>query len=146
VGQKIGIVVYRDFVVTAEDVGMPKNTLSNDYLRGIYENRVNIYTGQTTRFSPNGNAFEYDTNTFAGCSGAVILLLDGQDENSNIVSEPWQGHRCSCRRKDYCRRPNQQRSVQNPITAEDSRKIEHNKATAIYRAILRTPQQMDAKQ
>ena len=63
VGQKIGIVVYRDFVVTAEDIGMQKNSLSNDYLRGIYgyENRVNVYTGQTTHVSPNGTIMPLNT-------------------------------------------------------------------------------------
>lgn len=88
VGQNIGIAVYRNFVVTAEDAGRPRNTLSNDYLRGIYghENRVNIYTGQITHVSPDGKAFEHNINTFAGCSGALVFLLD-QDENGVISAD-----------------------------------------------------------
>ena len=85
-GQKIGISVYRDFAITGEDVGMPQNALSSDELRDIYgrENRVNIYTGQITHVSPNGNAFEHNINTFAGCSGAVVFLLN-QDQDRNGV-------------------------------------------------------------
>lgn len=89
VGQKIGMAVYRDFVVTAEDAGMPRNTLSSNYLRGIYghENRVNIYTGQITHVSPNGKAFEHNINTFAGCSGAVVFLLDQDQDENGVISE-----------------------------------------------------------
>ena len=84
VGQKIGMAVYRDFVVTAEDAGRPRNTLSVYDLRSIYgrENRVNVYTGQITHVSPDGKAFEHNVNTFAGCSGAVVFLLDeGQPDS-----------------------------------------------------------------
>lgn len=88
VGQKIGMAVYRDFVVTAEDAGRPRNTLSNDYLRDIYghENRVNIYTGQITHVSPDGKAFEHNINTFAGCSGAVVFLLDQDQDENGVIS------------------------------------------------------------
>jgi hypothetical protein len=88
VGQNIGIAVYRNFVVTAEDAGRPRNTLSNDYLRDIYghENRVNIYTGQITHVSPNGRAFEHNINTFAGCSGAVVFLLDQDQDENGVIS------------------------------------------------------------
>jgi hypothetical protein len=88
VGQNIGIAVYRDFLVTAQDARRPRNTLSEDYLREKYghENRVNIYTGNITHVSPDGKAFEHNINTFAGCSGAVVFLL-AQDENGVISAD-----------------------------------------------------------
>lgn len=82
VGQKIGVTIYRRFELTAEDAGMPRNSLSTDALREIfgYENRVNIYTGEITQVAPNGETFQHNINTFRGCSGALIFLLDvGQD-------------------------------------------------------------------
>ena len=92
VGQKIGMAVYRKFVVTAEDAGMPQNTLQPDYLREIYghENRVNIYTGKITHVSPDGKAFEHNINTYAGCSGAIVFLLDmEQGEETGVISEDY---------------------------------------------------------
>lgn len=89
VGQKIGIAVYRDFVVTAEDAGRPRNTLSTRYLREIYghENRVNIYAGQITHVSTDGQAFEHNINTNKGCSGATVFLLDmEQEEEAGVIS------------------------------------------------------------
>lgn len=80
VGQKVGIAVYRAFSITSEDTGMTSLT-DADIVR-IYgqNNRVNIYTGHITRVCNSGNCFEHDINTFKGCSGAVVFLLDrGQD-------------------------------------------------------------------
>ena len=74
--------VYRNFTVTAEDVGMPVKTVKEELLKSIYgdERQVNIYTGEITGVSPGKEAFQHNINTFQGCSGAVIFLLDlGQD-------------------------------------------------------------------
>ena len=52
-------------------------------LKEIYgeKDRVNVYTGQITYVSLSGQTFGHSINTFRGCSGAVIFLLDeGQDD------------------------------------------------------------------
>lgn len=87
VGQKIGMVVYRDFEVTPEDAGMPKNSITVDELRLIFgrEGCVNIYTGQITNVTPDKESFEHNINTFRGCSGAVIFLLDEDQEGVGII-------------------------------------------------------------
>lgn len=82
VGQKIGISVIRNFDLAAEDAGMTDRSITPQELREIYGEKdcVNIYTGQITYVSPSGQTFGHNINTFKGCSGAVIFLLDqGQD-------------------------------------------------------------------
>ena len=61
---------------------------ASDKLRAIYgrENRANIYTGQITHVSLNGNAFEHNINTFDGCSEAVIFLLDQDQDRNGVIS------------------------------------------------------------
>jgi len=68
-GQKIGISVYRDFEIEADDTGTPD--ITSDSIQRIFGrmNQVNIYTGKITRV-------EHDINAFAGCSGAIVFLLD----------------------------------------------------------------------
>ena len=49
VGQKIGVTVYRNFDVEAEDAGLPESRITGaDELRQIFgfKDRVNIYTGE----------------------------------------------------------------------------------------------------
>ena len=73
-GHKIGVLVYRTFDITHEDA---KASLNAD-LDHIYGEKfqVCIYTGQVTEISANGRTFCHDINTFKGCSGAIIFLLD----------------------------------------------------------------------
>lgn len=87
-GQKIGIAVYRSFEIEANDAGLTQNSITTEELRQIFgsEGRVNIYTGQITNVSPGKEAFEHSINTFQGCSGAVIFLLD-QNQQGHGVSE-----------------------------------------------------------
>lgn len=90
VGQKIGMAVYRNYEVTPEDAGMSANSITGDELRAIFgrEGRVNIYTGEIMNVSPTTKAFQHNINTFQGCSGAVIFLLDrGQEESSVVESD-----------------------------------------------------------
>jgi len=90
VGQKIGIAVYRNFEIEAADAGLPENSITAEELRQIFGlvGRVNVYTGQITKVSPGGEAFEHSINTFRGCSGAVIFLLDqGQEEHGVMESD-----------------------------------------------------------
>ena len=90
-GQKIGMAVYRNFEVTPEDAGMPPNSITVDELRQIFgrEGRVNIYTGQITNVSPGKEAFEHNINAFRGCSGAVIFLLDVDQEGFGVIENDY---------------------------------------------------------
>ena len=87
VGQKIGISVFRKFEISHQDA----NAAPGVDISLIYgpKNRPCIYTGEVKRVSDNGETFEHDINTFKGCSGAVIFLLDVDQINS--VSETYHG-------------------------------------------------------
>ena len=90
IGQKIGIAVFRDFAITCEDAGMRRNSVPLTELEAIYglTDQVNIYTGEIKDISPDGRAFEHDINTFRGCSGAIVFLLDqGQIDNGVIPDD-----------------------------------------------------------
>lgn len=91
VGQKIGIAVYRNFEINAADAGLPENSITAEELRQIFglEGRVNIYTGEITNVSPGKEAFEHSINTFRGCSGAVIFLLDQGQEGCGVVESDY---------------------------------------------------------
>lgn len=59
-------------------------------MEAIYGSKggVCIYTGEIRHISDNGVTFEHDINTFRGCSGAVIFLLDVQ---SDTVDQEYYG-------------------------------------------------------
>ena len=60
----------------------PLSGLTQTDLEGIYgrPDAVNIYTGQITLVGEKH--IEYDINTFTGCSGAIVFLLDqGQPDS-----------------------------------------------------------------
>ena len=78
VGHGIAIVVYRTFDITN---GLLSS--SNVDLGVVYEPQqmACIYTGKVTEVSPNGKTFCHDINTFAGCSGTVVFLLDKQPDD-----------------------------------------------------------------
>ena len=80
-GQSIGIAIYRTFDISHEDAAAPSNT----DMESIYGKKggVSVYTGQVKRLSENGQTFEHDINTFRGCSGAVIFLLDVQADQTD---------------------------------------------------------------
>ena len=40
------------------------------------KSRPCVYTGEIIRVSEDGGTFEHNINTFKGCSGAIIFLLD----------------------------------------------------------------------
>lgn len=65
--------------------------MTQDELRLIYgrENDVNVYTGQITHVSPDGTAFEHNINTFTGCSGSVVFLLDRDQEGYSVMVEDY---------------------------------------------------------
>ena len=81
IGQKVAIAVYRTFDISHEDALAPSNT----EMEKIYGRKggVSIYTGTVRRLSENGKTFEHDINTFRGCSGAIIFLLDVQSDDTD---------------------------------------------------------------
>jgi hypothetical protein len=73
-GHRIGVLVYRTFDITHEDAKAPLNT---DLVQVYGEKfQVCIYAGKVTEISANGRTFCHNINTFKGCSGAIIFLLD----------------------------------------------------------------------
>ena len=66
--------IYWTFDISPEDATAP----SNAEMDKIYEQKggVSTYTGTARQLSENGKIFEHDINVFAGCSWAIIFLLD----------------------------------------------------------------------
>jgi len=81
-GQKIGIAVYRRFEITAEDAGAAEGT----DLKKIFgeKNLVCVYTGEITAVSRECSVFEHSINTFCGCSGAIVFLLDKNQRDEDM--------------------------------------------------------------
>jgi hypothetical protein len=50
---------------------------------------VNIYTGKITRVSPDGAWFEHNINAYRGCSGAVVFLLDENQNNNGVMDQDY---------------------------------------------------------
>lgn len=78
VGQKIGMAVYRTFDITHEDAKAPTNVSLED----VYGKKLQacVYTGIVTEVSENDQTFCHSINAFEGCSGAVVFLLDQNQE------------------------------------------------------------------
>lgn len=74
IGHKIGIAVYRTFDITAADAGAPASA-DMTALYGV-KHQACVYTGEVTEISSSGETFCHNINTFEGCSGAVVFLLD----------------------------------------------------------------------
>jgi hypothetical protein len=83
-GHRIGALVYRTFEITHKDAKAPPNT-DLDHIYG-QKSWVCIYTGQVTEVSANGRTFCHDINTFKGCSGAIIFLLD-RNQPDDVTAE-----------------------------------------------------------
>ena len=79
-GQRIGIAVFmrsKPTLITARhSTEHPLVNVSDDDLRRIFGSpgNVNIYTGKITLVGDHH--IEYDINSYTGCSGAVVFLLD----------------------------------------------------------------------
>lgn len=79
-GHRIGMAVYRLHDIDHEDAEAP--TSIDLVARYGPRQQACIYTGEVTEISANGKTFGHDINTFEGCSGAVIFLLDeGQPDD-----------------------------------------------------------------
>ncbi|KAL3908894.1 MAG: hypothetical protein SGILL_008308, partial [Bacillariaceae sp.] len=87
VGQKVGIAVIftiksKPTKFSVAGVGEREKNISEDKLQKLYgvPNEVNIYTGTITYVGEHH--IEYDMNTFTGCSGAIVFLLDRNQPKS----------------------------------------------------------------
>ena len=86
IGQRIGMAVYRnyefDFISTGENDIYANNgwdrSLSKDDIFQLFgpDHSVSIHTGVITQLSSDGKTFGHDINTYKGCSGAIVFLLD----------------------------------------------------------------------
>jgi hypothetical protein len=86
-GQKVAIAVYSENAVTSEAASAPK-WFSEADLAIVYgsKNHVNILTGTITRVGPD--RISYDINTYGGCSGAVVFLLD-KEQPGSVTTEDY---------------------------------------------------------
>lgn len=97
IGQKVGMAVYHNcaFDFSNDNVythnGWDKNQLSQSNIFRLCGNdySVSIYTGEITAVSTDQKAFQHDINTFTGCSGAIVFLLDKNQDG--LVGEHQSG-------------------------------------------------------
>ena len=80
VGHNIGMTVYRTYEISHGDADANKSI----DLTMIYGSpgQACIYTGTVTEISANGKTFGHNINTFEGCSGALVFLLDRNQPNN----------------------------------------------------------------
>jgi len=87
IGQQVAIAVYTENKVTAEAAEVP-DWYTEKMLEEIYgqKNHVNILTGKITRV--DGDRISYDINSFGGCSGVLIFLLD-KDQPDSVTTQDY---------------------------------------------------------
>lgn len=73
-GHMIGMAVFRKYSIDHEDAEAPSSLDLTSRYGSIHQ--ACIYTGKVTEISENGKTFCHNINTFEGCSGAIIFLLD----------------------------------------------------------------------
>jgi hypothetical protein len=80
-GQKVAIVIYSENGATPDSALAPPG-YTQEELERIYgkANQINILTGVITEVGPDYIC--YNINTFGGCSGAVVFLLDKEQPDS----------------------------------------------------------------
>mmetsp|Transcript_29125 Transcript_29125/g.44026 ORF Transcript_29125/g.44026 Transcript_29125/m.44026 type:complete len:316 (+) Transcript_29125:163-1110(+) len=87
-GQKIGIAVFSEHkptnVTASYDPKHPSN-FSVEQLKQAFgkPNQVNVYTGKI--ILAGDKHIEHDINSFTGCSGAVIFLLEGENKGKAVA-------------------------------------------------------------
>lgn len=81
-GQKVGIVTWNDQGATLETVKSPSQVMSPGLISAQYGSRndVNLYTGE---IAFGEHHIEHNVNTYSGCSGSLIFLLD-QDQPDSV--------------------------------------------------------------
>jgi hypothetical protein len=87
IGQKVGIAVYSDIGPTRKSASAPPN-VTDEMLRGVFgkPRRTNIYTGEIVCVGLHH--IECSINSFEGCSGAVVFLLDIK-QPSSVLDFDW---------------------------------------------------------
>lgn len=88
-GQKVGIGVYlrQGFTVDKEKAGVKFTGMAHVTEKEILDaygepGMVHIYTGEIVKVFPEH--FEHNINTFKGCSGAIVFLLDKKQTASSV--------------------------------------------------------------
>ncbi|CAB9506925.1 expressed unknown protein [Seminavis robusta] len=95
VGQKIGMVVFRNcaFDFSNDDMwtenDWDKNKFTEHDIRRVFgpDNAASFYTGEIIRISDDRRVIEHDINTYKGCSGAIIFLLDKKQPTGLVNSQ-----------------------------------------------------------
>jgi hypothetical protein len=87
VGQKVGIAVYSDTGATKKTASAPAH-VTDETLREVFgePRQTNIYTGEIKYVGTHH--LEYDINSFNGCSGAVVFLLD-KKQPASVLESDW---------------------------------------------------------
>jgi hypothetical protein len=94
-GQKVGMAVFftnqtkptRATIVGADDGEIPEAFGASEIKKYYGEpGRVNIYTGEIKYVGPKH--IEYSINSFTGCAGAIVFLLD-MDQPSSVDQSDW---------------------------------------------------------
>ncbi|CAB9518343.1 expressed unknown protein [Seminavis robusta] len=78
-GHKIGMVVWRWWDIDKKDAqytGTDQSWLEKRKELFGAKGSPCVYTGEIVRVSNDSRAFEHNINSFKGCSGAIIFLLD----------------------------------------------------------------------
>jgi len=96
VGQKIGMAVYRnyEFDFTNDEIytnnGWKKEDFPKDDIMRIFgeDFAVSIYTGEITDVSSDKDVFRHSINSFKGCSGAIVFLLD-KNQDGLVEQQYW---------------------------------------------------------
>jgi len=94
-GQKVGMAVFftsqskptRETIKGADDGEIPDD-FGELKIKNFYgeTDQVNIYTGEIKYVGPKH--IEYSINSFTGCSGAVVFLLD-KDQPASVDQSDW---------------------------------------------------------
>jgi hypothetical protein len=86
-GQKIGMVIYSEIGATPEAADAPVGFTPEQVSR-IYggPNQITILTGEIT--TVGADYIAYDINSYGGCLGAVIFLLD-RDQPESVIPEDY---------------------------------------------------------
>lgn len=94
--QRIGIAVYFMEEAAPRNASIsPVKKQPLDYsdtkIEEIYGKPLQriIYTGQITRAENGERHIEYDINSFTGCAGAVVFLLDKQAPASGVEDQDY---------------------------------------------------------
>jgi hypothetical protein len=90
-GQRVGIAVYMKrkptLLTASHSAEDPLPNVSDDDLVSVFgrPGNVNIYTGKITL--AGYRHIEYDINSFIGCSGAIVFLLDENQPGSVLEGD-----------------------------------------------------------